>query len=140
MSDLVIHVIFFFCTKETAYEMRISDWRSDVCSSDSAARAARSRRRRRAGIDRKYTNGLHALGSLGDLEEYRGPLFNALVTGLPQAGKMQEDVTGIVVGTDETKTFDCVEPFNLAGNFDDFRVAEAPLIHSRNPSYCRTGA
>src|SRR3546814_3236041 len=30
----LICVIFFFCKQKTAYEMRISDWRSDVCSSD----------------------------------------------------------------------------------------------------------
>src|SRR3546814_11965950 len=27
-------MFFFFCKQKTAYEMRISDWRSDVCSSD----------------------------------------------------------------------------------------------------------
>src|SRR3546814_11919488 len=27
-------VRFFFCKQKTAYEMRISDWSSDVCSSD----------------------------------------------------------------------------------------------------------
>src|SRR3546814_19577413 len=27
-------MIFFFCKQKTAYEMRISDWSSDVCSSD----------------------------------------------------------------------------------------------------------
>src|SRR3546814_5604215 len=26
--------VFFFCKQKTAYEMRISDWMSDVCSSD----------------------------------------------------------------------------------------------------------
>src|SRR3546814_12972135 len=26
--------VFFFCKQKTAYEMRISDWSSDVCSSD----------------------------------------------------------------------------------------------------------
>src|SRR3546814_5213100 len=35
----IVLVIFFFKQK-TAYEMRISDWSSDVCSSDLAARAA----------------------------------------------------------------------------------------------------
>src|SRR3546814_3276122 len=29
-------MIFFFCKQKTAYEMRISDWSSDVCSSDLA--------------------------------------------------------------------------------------------------------
>src|SRR3546814_4958808 len=31
---LVIVIIFFFFKQKTAYEMRISDWSSDVCSSD----------------------------------------------------------------------------------------------------------
>src|SRR3546814_1664465 len=35
MSDSVVYcVIFFFFKQKTAYEMRISDWSSDVCSSD----------------------------------------------------------------------------------------------------------
>src|SRR3546814_3919235 len=31
-------IIFFFFKQKTAYEMRISDWSSDVCSSDLAGR------------------------------------------------------------------------------------------------------
>src|SRR3546814_4468552 len=34
LSVLVCIVIFFFFKQKTAYEMRISDWSSDVCSSD----------------------------------------------------------------------------------------------------------
>src|SRR3546814_3199566 len=33
-SLLVVYVCFFFFKQKTAYEMRISDWSSDVCSSD----------------------------------------------------------------------------------------------------------
>src|SRR3546814_4750939 len=41
---------FFFFKQKTAYEMRISDWSSDVCSSDlSLLHAARQLRRRQAG-------------------------------------------------------------------------------------------
>src|SRR3546814_4262600 len=42
-----MHVIYVFCMcifffkQKTAYEMRISDWSSDVCSSDLTARRAR---------------------------------------------------------------------------------------------------
>src|SRR3546814_8680346 len=36
---LFCHVVFFFFKKKTAYEMRISDWSSDVCSSDLVAAA-----------------------------------------------------------------------------------------------------
>src|SRR3546814_17679986 len=32
----MLYVIFFFFKQKTAYEMRISDWSSDVCSSDLA--------------------------------------------------------------------------------------------------------
>src|SRR3546814_4954669 len=34
---LHVEMVFFFFKKKTAYEMRISDWSSDVCSSDLAA-------------------------------------------------------------------------------------------------------
>src|SRR3546814_2972418 len=30
----VVTLVFFFFKQKTAYEMRISDWSSDVCSSD----------------------------------------------------------------------------------------------------------
>src|SRR3546814_4238948 len=39
MLDLLVCVFFFFKQK-TAYEMRISDWSSDVCSSDLALKLA----------------------------------------------------------------------------------------------------
>src|SRR3546814_1782970 len=32
--DIVLWCCFFFFKQKTAYEMRISDWSSDVCSSD----------------------------------------------------------------------------------------------------------
>src|SRR3546814_9371998 len=35
-----LSLLVFFFKQKTAYEMRISDWSSDVCSSDLAARAA----------------------------------------------------------------------------------------------------
>src|SRR3546814_8741046 len=35
LIDIIVYVSFFFFFKQkTAYEMRISDWSSDVCSSD----------------------------------------------------------------------------------------------------------
>src|SRR3546814_9024103 len=34
MFGIVFGFVFFFCKQKTAYEMRISDWSSDVCSSD----------------------------------------------------------------------------------------------------------
>src|SRR3546814_18294644 len=34
MIGVVYVVVCFFCKQKTAYEIRISDWSSDVCSSD----------------------------------------------------------------------------------------------------------
>src|SRR3546814_1932513 len=34
LSEYRVVDCFFFCKQKTAYEMRISDWSSDVCSSD----------------------------------------------------------------------------------------------------------
>src|SRR3546814_8421557 len=42
LAYIIITIVFhfFFFKQKTAYEMRISDWSSDVCSSDLAAGAA----------------------------------------------------------------------------------------------------
>src|SRR3546814_13191349 len=48
-------VFFFFFKQKTAYEMRISDWSSDVCSSDLCLQAPH-RRARAAGRRRATTN------------------------------------------------------------------------------------
>src|SRR3546814_10752541 len=38
LAVLLVCFFFFFFKQKTAYEMRISDWSSDVCSSDLAER------------------------------------------------------------------------------------------------------
>src|SRR3546814_16356583 len=42
---MLIILFFFFFKQKTAYEMRISDWSSDVCSSDLLRQAQGARRR-----------------------------------------------------------------------------------------------
>src|SRR3546814_4495179 len=41
MCVVLLFLCFFFFKQKTAYEMRISDWSSDVCSSDLETRDAR---------------------------------------------------------------------------------------------------
>src|SRR3546814_5735321 len=41
MCGVVWYCVFFFFKQKTAYEMRISDWSSDVCSSDLILAACR---------------------------------------------------------------------------------------------------
>src|SRR3546814_9108684 len=42
---VIVVVVFVFFKQKTAYEMRISDWSSDVCSSDLAGTSPASFRR-----------------------------------------------------------------------------------------------
>src|SRR3546814_3862489 len=53
-------VNFFFCKQKTAYEMRISDWSSDVCSSD----LVEQRFQVDAGRHRVDRSGMVAVGDL----------------------------------------------------------------------------
>src|SRR3546814_10734914 len=57
---MVVASIFFFFKQKTAYEMRISDWSSDVCSSDLAARGGDSPG---AGASRSGLAGIRSRGT-----------------------------------------------------------------------------
>src|SRR3546814_6995682 len=62
-------VFVFFVRQKTAYEMRISDWSSDVCSSDLPDQAARVAPRR-SGLGAKTGRvGGEALGQLLFIED-----------------------------------------------------------------------
>src|SRR3546814_5015909 len=59
-------IVIFFVKQKTAYEMRISDWSSDVCSSDLAGFAHHRDGSRHAGPD-AVGNPAHAPGGDGCL-------------------------------------------------------------------------
>src|SRR3546814_7589216 len=65
---ILLYFVFFFKQK-TAYEMRISDWSSDVCSSDLRAPPALSRQHRRAPRGRTPENA--GPGPAGDFRQLR---------------------------------------------------------------------
>src|SRR3546814_18437220 len=54
---MIMFLCFFFFKQKTAYEMRISDWSSDVCSSDLAARGDRGRPEAAAACPDRYRRG-----------------------------------------------------------------------------------
>src|SRR3546814_3924717 len=65
-----VSLFFFFFKQKTAYEMRISDWSSDVCSSDLVARDRRDRRtrvRRPDCVERFRPRRLDKLAVLADI-------------------------------------------------------------------------
>src|SRR3546814_20787666 len=52
MNSMCFLLVFFFFKQKTAYEMRISDWSSDVCSSDLGDHAHRRGLSRPAGAQK----------------------------------------------------------------------------------------
>src|SRR3546814_1890097 len=71
----------FFFKQKTAYEMRISDWSSDVCSSDLQAR--RGRWRRNGALTRKLALGLIPALLIGACTV--GPDYHAPEIAVPPA-------------------------------------------------------
>src|SRR3546814_8261984 len=71
--------ICFFFKKKTAYDLRISDWSSDVCSSDLARRPSQQRGSRGdEDLRRQYIASIPATGGRGS----RGSLVLAQRLGL----------------------------------------------------------
>src|SRR3546814_3741615 len=70
---------FFFFKQKTAYEMRISDWSSDVCSSDLTGHATVDKRRGRTRLD-----GAVAFGTL-DFEDLASDAGNAAALALERS-------------------------------------------------------
>src|SRR3546814_4277522 len=70
--DFHFCVSFFFFKQKTAYEMRISDWSSDVCSSDLPSRASVRTREQRA--DQQYHDA-DANRSIGKIEDQKWAPF-----------------------------------------------------------------
>src|SRR3546814_8218566 len=74
MVHFVIIIFFFFFKQKTAYEMRISDWSSDVCSSDLVADPlADQDRRARDRASCCTTTGAPAVASAGSPDGSRRP-------------------------------------------------------------------
>src|SRR3546814_4546148 len=63
LCESMFWFFFFFFKQKTAYEMRISDWSSDVCSSDLHQRRQAGLVDKDRGLDRPET------GLAGDVEE-----------------------------------------------------------------------
>src|SRR3546814_3214317 len=82
---LYLHLVvfFFFFKQKTAYEMRISDWSSDVCSSDllQAALAETSEQARLARIDAEAANHAKSAFLARMSHELRTPLNAVLGFG-----------------------------------------------------------
>src|SRR3546814_16044046 len=107
---------FFFFKQKTAYEMRISDWSSDVCSSDlSAQDRIHKRDRTRESLDGRRRQLMGILQSGGALEHY------ALLQ--QAAGRAEADAEGL---TQRLKTAEAIESTKAV-----LDIEPAPLTKTR---------
>src|SRR3546814_14089718 len=70
-SACVCSRVWCFCKQKTAYEMRISDWSSDVCSSDLGDRAVGSCPAARADAGGGVAGGARAISGRGEPDRGR---------------------------------------------------------------------
>src|SRR3546814_2222450 len=81
MRIFAAYVFFFFFKQKTAYEMRISDWSSDVCSSDLPSRAACEGSLQRLGIDTIDLFYQHRVDPAVPIEETVGGMMELVKEG-----------------------------------------------------------
>src|SRR3546814_19906251 len=83
---------FFFCKQKTAYEMRISDWSSDVCSSDLVE----------ASVDRTGAGGAGSGIDRGEVDRNvgsaRGEARGGELAGEPRGERIERRVAGCTEG------------------------------------------
>src|SRR3546814_9427801 len=93
--------IFFFFKQKTAYEMRISDWSSDVCSSD--LRDVDREHERRSDCDRRIRHPQEAVAEARDDVEERVEMADRAecgrqpvdrIEGARQQGERRDDEIG----------------------------------------------
>src|SRR3546814_10136481 len=94
LSSIDFLVIFFFFKQKTAYEMRISDWSSDVCSSDLMGLSAQSNifaffAALRETVNLPHWNRPRSRGSTGRAPDLSGP------RGPPLKGRAQFGYPGM---------------------------------------------
>src|SRR3546814_9970259 len=74
-------LVFFFFKQKTAYEMRISDWSSDVCSSDLTKGATTTTYAPRANVTRRQ---------MSLFVQRLADLLDSLETGEPELEELPE--------------------------------------------------
>src|SRR3546814_18023343 len=90
---------FFFFKQKTAYEMRISDWSSDVCSSDLLALATRT-----IAIEHQVVGGAHRISErVGDRDsalfrQAHPQVLEQILGGVARAAHGQEPHDAVAVG------------------------------------------
>src|SRR3546814_2306103 len=100
---IILCVLFFFFKQKTAYELRISDWSSDVCSSDLLKFEAQS--------TTQLQNQIDALnGAMGDLTNRLVGFTTEIDTNVLTAGQVLVTVdAGLTPGGAQLYTFQPVD-------------------------------
>src|SRR3546814_8017712 len=118
--------MFFFFKQKTAYEMRISDWSSDVCSSD-------------LGNFPFIGNGKAI--ALGEVEGFVKTVFDAKTGELLGAHMVGAEVTEMIQGYTVGKTAELVEEDFMHSVYSHTTISETmhealPGAYGRPPLIC----
>src|SRR3546814_4148223 len=123
-------VYVFFCKQKTAYEMRISDWSSDVCSSDLC-------RRREASQD--CLEGCEPRGSAPCRSRPCRSMRRRFVRLIPRTNAMNAVSSSLLQQTEQlsesvTRTVPGSRKTHVEGSRPDIRVAMREITLSQTPT------
>src|SRR3546814_6378536 len=106
---------FFFFKQKTAYEMRISDWSSDVCSSDLTlfVEMCDNLKKKGKGTNRHLSDELLKASLKKIYESLKGTVADPLIS--PDAAKMAQSIRAVLNAHAESIRFmpDNGEPFSI---------------------------
>src|SRR3546814_19162428 len=85
--------IFFFFKQKTAYEMRISDWSSDVCSSDLLWQAVRARAAVRTMADVRNNTGERSVDEAAVRHAFLAIIDCIIGSGFTRDTRSQKEMT-----------------------------------------------
>src|SRR3546814_4996711 len=92
---MMLYLLFFFFKQKTAYEMRISDWSSDVCSSDLAFSASTI-----SAINKKLDGSLAAFAQRRLDEPFPYLILDARYEKVREGGVVGSQAVLIAIGID----------------------------------------
>src|SRR3546814_11222105 len=101
-------MVFFFCKQKTAYEMRISDWSSDVCSSDlwpitPVEAASTSWRRQPRPAATASTTRLTEVSPVLPVKAFALPEFTLMARARPRGSCARHQSTGADAGVEAVR-------------------------------------
>src|SRR3546814_5792744 len=131
-------LVFFFFKQKTAYEMRISDWSSDVCSSDLPPIAAGDELERARGDflarfgnsddDARTPAAMAGFERLAHYGRVAGAVESIVSAAVGQGHQMRNDIVGDLLRVNEMGHAELAPPFFSLGRSEEHTSELQPLM------------